>query len=83
VSTVANKKPDSGVRVVESGQRVVDRGSRIAESGSRIGDAAPSSLVISVEKRGARNLIVSIRGSTIGVLVALAILAAAAWLLIR
>lgn len=43
----------------------------------------PSSLVISVERRGSRTLIVSIRGSTAGVLVALAILAAAAWLLIR
>jgi hypothetical protein len=69
VSTIANKKPDSGVR--------------IAESGMRIADQAPASLVISVEKRGTRNLIVSIRGSTVGVLVALAILAAAAWLLIR
>ena len=43
----------------------------------------PSSLVISVERLGSRHLIVSIRGSTVGVLVALAILAAAAWLLIR
>lgn len=46
-------------------------------------ESAPASLVISVEKRGTRNLIVSIRGSTVGVLVALAILAAAAWLLVR
>ncbi len=74
VSTVANKKPDSGIRSVESGTRIAESGARTAE---------PASLVISVEKRGTRNLIVSIRGSTVGVLVALAILAAAAWLLIR
>jgi hypothetical protein len=43
----------------------------------------PSTLVISVERRGGRSLIVSIRGSTIGVLVALALMAAAAWLLTR
>jgi hypothetical protein len=43
----------------------------------------PSNLVISVERRGARSLIVSIKGSTIGVLVALALLAAAAWIMMR
>ena len=69
VNTIANKKPESGVRIAENGARMVD--------------SAPASLVISVEKRGTRNLIVSIRGSTVGVLVALAILAASAWLLIR
>lgn len=74
MSTVANKKPDSGIRSVESGTRIAESGARTAE---------PASLVISVEKRGTRNLIVSIRGSTVGVLVALAILAAAAWLLFR
>jgi hypothetical protein len=44
---------------------------------------APRQLVISVERRGGRSLIVSIRGSTVGVLVALALLAAAAWVLTR
>jgi hypothetical protein len=41
----------------------------------------PRQLVISVERKGGRSLIVSIRGSTVGVLVALALLAAAAWVL--
>jgi hypothetical protein len=40
----------------------------------------PSTLVITVERRGRRSLIVSIRGSTIGVLLALALLALAVWL---
>lgn len=40
-----------------------------------------SSLVISVERKEGRSLVVSIRGSTIGVLVALALLAAGAWIL--
>jgi hypothetical protein len=40
----------------------------------------PSTLVISVERRGGRSVSVSIRGSTWGVLLALALIAAAAWL---
>jgi hypothetical protein len=43
--------------------------------------AAPRQLVITVERRGGRSLVVTIRGSTVGVLVALALLAAAAWVL--
>lgn len=41
----------------------------------------PSTLVISVERRCGRSVSLSIRGSTWGVLLALALLAAAAWLL--
>ena len=40
----------------------------------------PSTLVISVERRGHRSLMVSIRGSTIGVLLALSLVALALWL---
>jgi hypothetical protein len=43
----------------------------------------PSTLVISVERRGGRSLSVSIRGSTWGVLLSIALLAAAAWFLTR
>ncbi len=43
----------------------------------------PSTLVISVERRGGRSVSVSIKGSTWGVLLALALLAAAAWVLTR
>lgn len=42
---------------------------------------APSTLVISVERRCGRSVSVSIRGSTWGVLLALALIATAAWLL--
>jgi hypothetical protein len=41
----------------------------------------PSTLIISVERRCGRIVSVSIRGSTWGVLFALALIAAAAWLL--
>jgi hypothetical protein len=41
----------------------------------------PRQLVITVERRGGRSMVVTIRGSTVGVLVALALLAAAAWVL--
>ena len=41
----------------------------------------PSTLVISVERRGGRSVSVSIRGTTWGVLLALVLLATAAWLL--
>jgi hypothetical protein len=44
---------------------------------------APSTLVISVERRCGRSVSVSIRGSTWGVLLALALLATAAWLVTR
>jgi hypothetical protein len=43
----------------------------------------PSTLMISVERRQGRSLIVSIRGSTIGVLLALVLIAAAAWLMLQ
>ena len=43
----------------------------------------PSTLTISVQRKGTNSLIVSIRGSTMGVLVALVLLAAAAWMLTR
>jgi flagellar biogenesis protein FliO len=43
----------------------------------------PTTLMISVERRGGRSLSVSIRGSTWGVLFALALMGAAAWLLMR
>jgi hypothetical protein len=39
----------------------------------------PSTLVISVERRCGRSMSLSIRGSTWGVLLALALMAAAAW----
>jgi hypothetical protein len=42
----------------------------------------PSTLVISVERRCGRSVSLSIRGSTWGVLLALALIAAAAWLMI-
>lgn len=42
----------------------------------------PTALVISIERRGTRTLIVSIRGSTIGVLLALSLLGALAWLVV-
>ena len=45
--------------------------------------AEPSTLVISFERRGGRSVSVSIHGSTWGVLLALALLAAAGWLLTR
>ena len=45
--------------------------------------AQPSTLMISVERRQGRSLTVSIRGSTIGVLLALVLLAAAAWLMLQ
>lgn len=41
----------------------------------------PSTLVISVERRGGRSVSVSIRGTTWGVLLALVLIATAAWLL--
>ena len=43
----------------------------------------PSTLVISVERRGYRSVSLSIRGSTWGVLLALTLLATAAWFLAR
>jgi hypothetical protein len=43
----------------------------------------PSTLVITVERRGRKSLTVSIRGSTIGVLLALSILAGIAWIAMR
>jgi hypothetical protein len=43
----------------------------------------PSTLLISVERHQGKRLIVSIRGSTVGVLLALVLIAAAAWLMIR
>jgi hypothetical protein len=43
----------------------------------------PSTLVISVERRGYRSVSLSIRGSTWGVLLALALIAAAAWFFVR
>jgi hypothetical protein len=45
--------------------------------------ADPKTLTISVERRGGRSVSLSIRGSTWGVLLALALLATAAWLLTR
>lgn len=43
----------------------------------------PSTLSISVERREGRSLSLSIRGSTVGVLLALVLIATVAWLMMR